>query len=91
MQSQHWYNFQLTILVHIMYSMNPHYDAMDKESKRLITTYYYYISDDKKHDSLFVQQCLRHHWHALVDVGMPPSRHIVWSDGCSAQFKGEKA
>jgi hypothetical protein len=22
-QSQHWFNFQLTILVHIMYSLNP--------------------------------------------------------------------
>jgi hypothetical protein len=72
-QSQHWYNFQLTILVHIMYTVNPFYDALDKDSKRLCTTYYYYISDDKKHDSLFIQKCLNHHWHDLVRVrNIPP-------------------
>jgi hypothetical protein len=70
-QSQHWYNFQLTILVHIMYTVNPFYDALDKDSKRLCTTYY--------------------HWHDLVLAGNIPSRHIVWSDGCAAQFKGAKA
>jgi hypothetical protein len=90
-QSQHWYNFQLSILVHIMYSVNPDYDATNQDSKRLITTYYYYISDDKKHDSLFVQHCLKLHWCDLIEARIFPTRHIVWSDGCATQFKGAKA
>jgi hypothetical protein len=28
-QLQHWFNFQLTILVHIMYNLNPDYDVLD--------------------------------------------------------------
>jgi hypothetical protein len=86
-QSIHWYNFQITILVHIMYSVNPAFDARDPKSKRLHTAYYYYISDDPKHDSLFVQHCLDLHWESLCEAGHPPRRHIVWSDGCAAQFK----
>ena len=86
-QSQHWYNFQLTILVHITYSVNPSFNVLDPKSKRLKTDYFYYISDDKIHDSLFVQHCLNIHWKSLHDAGKTPTRHIIWSDGCSAQFK----
>jgi hypothetical protein len=42
-QSQHWYNFQLTILVHITYSVNPSYNHLDSQLKGLKTDYYYYI------------------------------------------------
>ena len=86
-QSQHWFNFQITILVHIMYSINPGYNPHDAKSKRLNTVYYYYLSDDRKHDSLMVQHCLSLHWRRLRESGVSPSRHVVWSDGCSAQFK----
>ena len=90
-QSQHWYNFQLTILVHITYTVNPDYDVADPKSKKRLTEYYYYISDDPKHDSLFVQHCLNLHWTTLCVEGRAPTRHIVWSDGCAAQFKGATA
>jgi hypothetical protein len=86
-QSQHWYNFQLTILVHITYSVNPSFNVLDPKSKRLKTNYFYYISDDKIHDSRFVQHCLNIHWKSLRDAVKTPTRHIIWSDGCSAQFK----
>jgi hypothetical protein len=89
-QSQHWYNFQLSILVHITYTVNPFYDAREKDSKRLSITYYYYVSDDRKHYSLFVQHYLTLHWNSMVLAGTAPSRHIVWSDGCASQFKGAK-
>jgi hypothetical protein len=90
-QSQHWFNFQLTILVHIMYSLNPDYDVLDKKSRRLKIHYFYYISDDRKHDTLFVQYCLSYHWRYLNGIGMFPWRHTVWSDGCAAQFKGARS
>jgi hypothetical protein len=90
-QSQHWFNFQLTILVHITYTVNLDYNPLDPLNKRLKVDYFYYISDDRKHDSLFVQKCLTDHWNYLKLTGAYPSRHIVWSDGCAAQFKGSKA
>jgi hypothetical protein len=91
-QSQHWINVQLTILVHIMYTVNPAYNPEDPKSKRLLTTYFYYISDDRVHDTLFVQTCLMLHWkHLMLEASTIPSRHVVWSDGCAAQFKGAKA
>ena len=86
-QSQHWFNFQLTILVHITYTMNLHYNPLDLLSKRLNIEYSYYISDDRKHDSLFVQKCLTDHWQYLKRQDTYPCCHIVWSDGCAAQFK----
>lgn len=90
-QSMHWYNFQITILVHIMYRVNDHFNPQDPKSKRLKTDYFYYVSDDPKHDSLFVQFCLNLHWTMLSAWGKAPNRHIVWSDGCAAQFKGATA
>ena len=90
-QSMHWYNFQITILVHIMYTLNVDYNPCDPSSKRLKTEYFYYVSDDPKHDSLFVQHCLTLHWSMLRGWGKTPVRHTVWSDGCAAQFKGATA
>lgn len=90
-QSQHWFSFQCTILVHITYQVNESHNPSDPKSKRLRTEYHYYISDDRVHDSLFVQHCLVLHWRSLVAAGNIPGRHIVWSDGCASQFKGAKA
>jgi len=89
-QSQHWFNFQLTILVHITYRKNPTFNPADQWSKKVITDYFYYISDDRVHDSLFVQHCLTLHWEHITEAGNLPQQHRVWSDGCSAQFKGSK-
>jgi hypothetical protein len=86
-QSMHWYNFSITILVHIMYTLNPAFHARNSQSRRLHTVYYYYVSDDPKHDSLFVQHCLNIQWTSLKESGRLPTWHIVWSDGCAAQFK----
>ena len=90
-QSQHWFNFQLTILVHITYTINPDYNISDPFSKRLKVDYFYYISDDHKYNSLFVQKCLINHWNFLKVSGASPAHHIVWSDGCATQLKGSKA
>lgn len=87
----HWYNFQITILVHIMYRVNDSFNPQDPTSNRLKTDYFYYVSDDPKHDSLFVQYCLNLHWTVIKAWGKAPRRHTVWSDGCTVQFKGATA
>jgi len=60
-QFEHWFNWQLTILMHIMYIVNPDYNVLDKRSKYFKTTYFYYISNDRNHDNLFVQYCFARH------------------------------
>jgi hypothetical protein len=59
-QSMHWHSFQVTILVHITYKVNPTNGSND-EAQRLIKDNHFYIYDDKEHDTLFVQHCLLHH------------------------------
>ena len=90
-QSKHWYNFQLTILVHITYTVNLDNNSVDQNSRRLCTEYHYYCSDDRKHDNLFVPKCFAVHWKYLKDHGIFPTTHFVWSDGCAAQFKEARA
>jgi hypothetical protein len=89
-QSQHWFSFQVTILVHITFRIHPEWDGVDPETM-LLTEYHFYISDDKSHDNQFVQYCFSLHKDFLVQQGYPvPVEHIVFSDGCAAQFKCAK-
>jgi hypothetical protein len=86
-QSQHWQSFQVTILVHITFRIDPHWDEVDVRAK-ILTEYHFYVSDDKIHDNLFVQYCFGLHWLFLRESGHAlPVEHIVFSDGCSSQFK----
>lgn len=39
-QKQHWYNVQMTILVHITYMVNPDYNQDDPKSYRLLIEYH---------------------------------------------------
>ena len=66
---QYWYNFQLSILVHITYRVNPKYDPSDSKSLRLNINYYYYISDDRRHE-ICVQHCLNLHWQCFNITGV---------------------
>jgi hypothetical protein len=59
-QSMHPHLFQVTILVHIMYHVNPNYSEINIEP-RVIKESHFYVSDDKEHDTLFVQHCLLLH------------------------------
>ena len=90
-QSMHWLQHQITILVHICYRWNPLFlaDPGSNEPK-LLTEYHYYISDTMEHDTLFVQHCFALHWKHITDRGIKPNEHIVWSDGCAAQFKSRR-
>ena len=90
-QSQHWFSFQVTILVHITFSLNPNWDSINLAS-RILIEYHFYISDDKTHDNLFVQHCFSLYWNFLSVQGFPLSfEHIIFSDGCATQFKCAKS
>jgi len=86
-QSMYWFSSSISILVHISMQREPSEDGEGSIKK----TTHYYLSDDKQHDSLFVQHCLMLHWKWLESVGDVPKEHWVYSDGCSAQFKGATA
>jgi hypothetical protein len=89
-QSMHWHNDQITILVHIKYRPNPAW-RIENAEPLLVKEIHYYISDDKTHDSLYVQKCFMLNWEHVRSQGFSPSNHIVWSDGCSGQFKSSRA
>jgi hypothetical protein len=63
-QSMHWQNSQVTIMVNICYQRNPLFVAGGEELK-VIKDAHFYISDDKEHDTLFVQHCFLLHWRWL--------------------------
>jgi hypothetical protein len=43
------------------------------------------------HNNLFVQHVLILHWDYLKSMGCYSRLHVVWSDGCSTQFKCARA
>jgi len=45
-QTQHWHNFQIIILVHLTWKINPNFRVGDEEKTKVITEYHYYISND---------------------------------------------
>ena len=87
-QSMHWHNYQVSILVQISWTRNPNPNPMDPTTNTMMR-YNFYISDDKSHDSYFVQHCLNLHWKSLHDFGFYPKQHWIWSDGYSNQFKSK--
>ncbi len=89
-QNMHWHNFQVNILVHINYCLNPKYNPT-KPSSKVLKEVHYYVFDDNNHDNLFVQHAFGLHWDFLQVRGCFPSLHMVWSDGCSGQFKSTRA
>lgn len=50
-QKQHWFNFQLSILVHFTYRVNPAWDPLDLDSLQLIIDYQYYLLYDHNYDN----------------------------------------
>ena len=72
-QSMHWYNYQVSILVHITYIQNA-----SNEVQKVI---HFYVSNDKNHDTFFVQHCLLLHVEWLKQNNVFPRKHYVWLDG----------
>lgn len=86
-QSMYYHSTQITIMVQVVYRVQVPDDGIPE----LLRETHYWISDDKAHDTLFVQHCLLRHWQWLQSHGCRPDTHIVFSDGCSAQFKGARS
>ena len=85
-QSMHWFNVQVTLLVHITYR-HAQLDVDGIEStemeRHVVKECHFYVSDDKVHDTLFVQHCFRLHHNWLSYRGIKYLEHLVWSDGCA--------
>jgi hypothetical protein len=79
MQSMHWHNYQITILVHIcwMQKLNTNHDDLNS---CILMKYHFYILDAKSHDNYFFQNCLVLHWQDMVDNGFCPKQHGNWSN-----------
>jgi hypothetical protein len=45
-QSQHWFNWEVTILLHLTFRIDLDWNEMDTSSK-ILTEYHFYISDHK--------------------------------------------
>ncbi len=66
---------------------NPNYNETNSEP-RVMKESHFYVNDDKEHDFFFVQHCLLLHWCQIVDHGIRPQEHWVFSYGCVGQFQG---
>lgn len=75
MQSMHWHNYQIAILVHIcwMQKLNPNPHDLNSH---ILMKYHFYILDD----NYFLQHCLVLHWQDMVDNGFCPKQHGNWSN-----------
>jgi hypothetical protein len=83
-QSMHWHNFQVTILVLIRYQPSLVLHDLINLDSSLIKEVHYFVLDDTSHDTLFVQHDFMLHWSHLQSQGCIPNNHIVWNDGCSS-------
>jgi hypothetical protein len=52
MKNMQWYNFQINILVHITYIVNPEFGLTSPKNPQILKEVHYYRSDDKNHDNL---------------------------------------
>ena len=75
--------------MHILFRHHPNLDPYDEDTW-ILNEYHFYILDDKQHDFAFVQHYFGLHWEHMVNNHYAPETHIVWSNGCMAQFKSSK-
>ena len=84
--SMHWFNVQVTLLVHITYRhAQLLVDGIESTEmdRHVVKECHFYVSDDKVHDILFMQHFFKLHNDWLASRGITISEHIVWSDGCA--------
>jgi len=65
-QSMHWPNYQISILVHISFHHNLAPNPYD-ENLRILIEYHFYILDNRKHNSKFVQYYFKLHLQYMVE------------------------
>ncbi len=57
----------------------------------IIKEVHYFIYYDTSHDTLYVQHAFMLQWNHLQSVACNMNNHIIWTDGCSSQFKRVRA
>jgi len=57
----HWFSFQITILVHIMFQWNKDFDIVEL-GFRILKEIHYYIYDENEHDILSIQHAFILQW-----------------------------
>jgi len=72
-QSQHWFSYQISILVQITFCHNPNFDLYNEDSC-IIIEYHFCISNDKEYDYKFVQYCLELHRNHMKRNGYAPKQ-----------------
>jgi hypothetical protein len=55
-QSQHWFSFQVTILVHLSFRIHEHREG--NLDTKIVIEYHFYINNDKLHDNFFCSSVL---------------------------------
>jgi hypothetical protein len=60
-QSQHYFSWQVTILVHLTFHIDPQWDETNMSSM-IVIDYHFYMNDDKADDNLFIQHYFKLHW-----------------------------
>ena len=60
-QTEYYHSFQVTIMVHITFRINPEFSE-GSAKPCIIKEQHYWISDDLEHDTLYVQHCFQRHW-----------------------------
>jgi hypothetical protein len=58
------HSFQVTIMAHITYKINPIY-IKDNAQNKVIKESHFYVNDKKEHDISFVQHYMLFHWQWL--------------------------
>jgi hypothetical protein len=57
----HQHSFQVTIMVHIIFPVDPTI-GQHNDDKKIMKKTHIYVSDDKKHSILLMQHCILVHW-----------------------------
>lgn len=90
-QSLHWTPCQCTLLCFVVYRhAQESLDgvASSPSNPVLVKEHVFFMSDDKEKDTEFVHHCLLQlHREFIVGRGVNMNKLILWSDGCSSQFK----
>jgi hypothetical protein len=73
-------------MVHIIFQVDPTI-GQGNDDKKIMKKTHIYVSDDKKHNILFMQDCILMHWDKLLAQGIKLTHHWVWSDACVVSLK----
>ena len=83
-QAAHFTYDQATLLTKIAT-----YRCPNSSCNQIVNESIIFISGDLKHDAHFVNKCQQIFADHIVDRGIDVTNHVIYSDGCAAQFKSK--